>query len=69
MNKYYSLAQEGMKSGIRTGADENSLSLFFIAAGLVFYRVKWYNKNVCGAKTASGVIGDCQNRKQEDLFP
>ena len=38
-------------------------------AGLVFYRVKWYNKNVCGAKTASGVIGDCQNRKQEDLFP
>lgn len=58
-----------MKSGIRTGADENNPSLFFIAAGLVFYRVKWYNKNVCGAKTASGVIGDCQNRKQEDLFP
>ena len=43
--------------------------ILFIAAGLVFYRVKWYNKNVCGAKTASGVIGDCQNRKQEDLFP
>lgn len=64
------LTDNSMKSGIRTGADENSLSLFFIlAAGLVFYRVKWYNKNVCGAKTASDVIGDCQNRKQEDLFP
>lgn len=63
------LTDNNMKSGIRTGADESSLSLFFIAAGLVFYRVKWYNKNVCGAKTASGVIGDCQNRKQEDLFP
>lgn len=63
------LTDNNMKSGIRTGADENNQSLFFIAAGLVFYRVKWYNKNVCGAKTASGVIGDCQNRKQEDLFP
>ena len=63
------LPDNNMKSGIRTGADENNPSLFFIAAGLVFYRVKWYNKNVCGAKTASGVIGDCQNRKQEDLFP
>ncbi|MBD9155473.1 MAG: hypothetical protein EGP94_10405 [Lachnospiraceae bacterium] len=63
------LTDNSMKSGIRTGADENNPSLFFIAAGLVFYRVKWYNKNVCGAKTASGVIGDCQNRKQEDLFP
>ena len=63
------LTDNNMKSRIRTGADENNPSLFFIAAGLVFYRVKWYNKNVCGAKTASGVIGDCQNRKQEDLFP
>lgn len=63
------LTDNNMKSGIRTGADENNPSLLFIAAGLVFYRVKWYNKNVCGAKTASGVIGDCQNRKQEDLFP
>ena len=63
------LTDNNMKSGIRTGADENNPSLFFIAVGLVFYRVKWYNKNVCGAKTASGVIGDCQNRKQEDLFP
>lgn len=63
------LTDNNMKSGIRTGADENNPSLFFIAAGLVFYRVKWYNKNVCGAKTASGVTGDCQNRKQEDLFP
>jgi len=63
------LTDNNMKSGIRTGADENNPSLFFIAAGLVFYRVKWYNKNVCGAKTVSGVIGDCQNRKQEDLFP
>ena len=63
------LTDNNMKSGIRTGADENNPSLFFIAAGLVLYRVKWYNKNVCGAKTASGVIGDCQNRKQEDLFP
>ena len=63
------LTDNNMKSGIRTGADENNPSLFFIAACLVFYRVKWYNKNVCGAKTASGVIGDCQNRKQEDLFP
>lgn len=63
------LTDNNMKSGIRTGADENNPSLFFIAAGLVFYRVKWYNKNVCGAKTASGVIGDCQNRKREDLFP
>lgn len=63
------LTDNNMKSGIRTGADENNPSLFFIAARLVFYRVKWYNKNVCGAKTASGVIGDCQNRKQEDLFP
>ena len=63
------LTANNMKSGIRTGADENNPYLFFIAAGLVFYRVKWYNKNVCGAKTASGVIGDCQNRKQEDLFP
>ncbi len=34
------LTDNNMKSGIRTGADENSLSLFFIAAGLVFYRVK-----------------------------
>lgn len=63
------LTDNNMKSGIRTGTDENNPSLFFIAAGLVFYRVKWYNKNVCGAKTAAGVIGDCQNRKQEDLFP
>lgn len=63
------LTDSRMEPGIRTGADENNPSLFFIAAGLVFYRVKWYNKNVCGAKTASGVIGDCQNRKQEDLFP
>lgn len=63
------LTDNNMKSGIRTVADENNPSLFFIAAGLVFYRVKWYNKNVCGAKTASGLIGDCQNRKQEDLFP
>ena len=63
------LTDNNMKSGIRTGADENNPSLFFIAAGLVFYRVKWYNKNVCGAKTAFGVIGDCQNRKQEDLLP
>ena len=46
------LTDNNMKSGIRTGADENNPSLFFIAAGLVFYRVKWYNKNVCGAKTA-----------------
>ena len=63
------LTDNNMKSGIRTGADEINPSLCCIAAGLVFYRVKWYNKNVCGAKTASGVIGDCQNRKQEDLFP
>ncbi len=63
------LTDSRMEPGIRTGANENNPSLFFIAAGLVFYRVKWYNKNVCGAKTASGVIGDCQNRKQEDLFP
>ena len=48
------LTDNNMKSGIRTGADENNPSLFFIAAGLVFYRVKWYNKNVCGAKTAAG---------------
>ena len=47
------LTDNNMKSGIRTGADENNPSLFFIAAGLVFYRL----------------IGDCQNRKQEDLFP
>ncbi len=53
----------------RLGARMCQGTFFFIAAGLVFYRVKWYNKNVCGAKTASGVIGDCQNRKQEDLFP
>lgn len=63
------LTDSRMEPGIRTGADENNPSLFFIAAGLVFYRVKWYNKNVCGAKTASGVTGGCQNRKQEDLFP
>lgn len=63
------LTDNNMKSGIRTGADENSPSSFFMVAGLVFYRVKWYNKNVCGAKTASGVIEGCQNRKQEDLFP
>ena len=36
---------------------------------LVIWILIRYNKNVCGAKTASGVIGDCQNRKQEDLFP
>ena len=63
------LTDNNMKSGIRTGADENSPSSFFMVAGLVFCPVKWYNKSVCGAKTASGVIGDCQNRKQEDLFP
>ncbi|MBD9123367.1 MAG: hypothetical protein EGP68_01045 [Lachnospiraceae bacterium] len=51
------------------GGESCFAGFFFIATGLVFYRVKWYNKNVCGAKTASGVIGDCQNRKQEDLFP
>lgn len=34
------LTDNNMKSGIRTGADENNPSLFFIAAGLVFYRVK-----------------------------
>lgn len=38
------LTDNNMKSGIRTGTDENNPSLFFIAAGLVFYRVKWYNK-------------------------
>ncbi|MBD9156445.1 MAG: hypothetical protein EGP94_15505 [Lachnospiraceae bacterium] len=51
------------------GGESCFAGFFFIAAGLVFCRVKWYNKNVCGAKTASGVTGDCQNRKQEDLFP
>jgi len=60
------IANEGIRSALgalfswKTGV---------LLAGLVFFRVKWYNKNVCGAKTASGVIGDCQNRKQEDLFP